>query len=353
MRKTKIYICMAMLCVLMIVNVISVGATSAEVVKQYTFNVGNNTDSMVVYEYYITDGRSEIYYQGNDLHSVEILKSLSAMGETITIRAKVTLPLTQEQAIYLSTCDKVNVNVTGTAQNNWVGVAGYFSDVGYWDSAAAYSYVMLGYDGNEYNGLVSNTHREYKTTASTVYIEPYSFEYTMPKETYEFTTLNVEYVFTLNNIKANGVQFNLYFGNLDVDIVCQYMSSTSIGRVDNQISNMIVQEQTQVIKDQTDKLINQGNTIIQPDQGDIVDINNMQSNVSNRQEQSEQLVEDIRVDKPTITDELLNPVDDVDDESLNTMGGVLGAVFVSPTLGSIAVMALVFGLIGYILYGKR
>lgn len=107
------------------------------------------------------------------------------------------------------------------------------------------------------------------------------------------------------------------------------------------------------IKEDTGYIVEKMDVITNVSNQDRVDINNMQSDVADRQEQAGQLVEDIKVDKPTITDDVLNPMDKVDSEALNTMGGVLGAVFVSPTLGSIAVMTLVFGLIGYILYGKR
>lgn len=81
--------------------------------------------------------------------------------------------------------------------------------------------------------------------------------------------------------------------------------------------------------------------------------NQMESGVADNKEQSDQLLEDSKVEKPTVPDEVLDPMDKVEDDALDSMGGMIGAVFVSPTLGSIAILTLTFALLGYILYGKR
>ena len=104
----------------------------------------------------------------------------------------------------------------------------------------------------------------------------------------------------------------------------------------------------------TDVLIsNQIEQVITSNESDKSASNDFQNNVSDKSSQSGQLAEDSQVDKPEISDEDLNPMEQVDSEDLQTMGAVIGSVFVSPTLSSIAIMTLVFALIGYILYGKR
>lgn len=107
------------------------------------------------------------------------------------------------------------------------------------------------------------------------------------------------------------------------------------------------------VKEDTGKIVQQMDNITSMTPSDRNDVNNMQSNIANKQEQSGQLVEDIQVNKPTISDDMLNPMDRVDGTALNEMGGLIGAIFTSPTLGSIATMTLVFALIGYIMYGKK
>lgn len=108
------------------------------------------------------------------------------------------------------------------------------------------------------------------------------------------------------------------------------------------------------LKYDTDKLTNNMlNNIITPNVGDKESIQHIQSNVANKGDKAEQILNNSKVEKPTVPDEVLDPMDKVDDDALDSMGGMIGAVFVSPTLGTIAILTLLFALLGYILYGKR
>ena len=93
--------------------------------------------------------------------------------------------------------------------------------------------------------------------------------------------------------------------------------------------------------------------IITPSVDDSNKVTDFEDSIADKGEQSDQLLEDSKVEKPTVSDEILNPMDKVDDDALDSMGGMIGAVFVSPTLGSIALLTLTFAFLGFILYGKR
>ena len=99
-----------------------------------------------------------------------------------------------------------------------------------------------------------------------------------------------------------------------------------------------------------DKKVDQ---IVTPSVIDKDKVDQFEQDVESKKEYTDQLADDSKVDKPTISDDILNPMDRVDGTALNEMGGLIGAIFTSPTLGSIATMTLVFALIGYIMYGKK
>lgn len=127
--------------------------------------------------------------------------------------------------------------------------------------------------------------------------------------------------------------------------------STGIHDINNNLGDLSDNQQT--IIDQNQTIINQGNTIVTPDKADKESTGDFQTEVQDKGQQSDQLLEDSKVEKPDVSDDVLNPMDKVDDDALDNMGGMIGAIFVSPTLGSIALLTLIFGLLGYILYGKR
>lgn len=177
-----------------------------------------------------------------------------------------------------------------------------------------------------------------------------------------------------NNDLGNVGVFELYnYGTCEMseEIVVTLIQGVAISRVDIRVSLFADQKSSPYRPmswwgnasltfgdyTNTDKVIadigKKVDQIVMPSVEDQEKANQFESEVADKKEQSDKLIEDSKVEKPSISDDDLNPMDRVDGEALNTMGGVIGAIFSSPTLGSIAMMTLVFALIGYILYGKR
>lgn len=324
MEKRCLALILALLVVVsVLIQPVSAKASSYEVVKQYNFELYDTDDSRVVYEYYATNGVSEINYQGNKLHAVELIKGLALQGETVTIRAKITIPLTVEQGIYLSNCDRVTANIRGT-HDLAVYVEGYFSPDGkYFDSASAYSMVYFGTKENPYNGLVANSNREYQTSTVAVSVWPYSFEYMMPIESKDYEYVSVEYVFTLNNIAHNGLQFNLYWDDMEIDVMCDILSASSINDINSQITNNLINNKTDVIVNKQETIIQKQDTIIDKIQSGFASVGeSVKTGVTNAVNElfvpDEQAVQDFFTNMNEMEEEHLKPIAQVKD-TVNTI----------------------------------
>lgn len=273
-------------------------------------------------------------------------------GEDLSINWFIMLPMDGLTASKLSKCNYANAKMAFTSKFNGTVNDAMFIGTNNANCTGSFNLVVTLYVLDEDKEILNGQQLASWTKENNRFVtwgwNASTLNYSMPK-----ISANARYLMLWVNAScydvASAGRMDMTVGTCDIDLEVVYDSETDVQFAIDEYNASVG---TKVEQNQQ-TIIDQNNQIITPDSSDQQSSNQMKEDVANKGEQSNQLLEDSKVDKPDISDEALNPMDKVDEGALNMMGGVIGTVFASPTLGSIAVMTLVFALIGYILYGKR